>query len=104
MTRVPSKTLRLIVLLAFLMFTGFYAETFVLTHISHEHDHDGADGGCALCSEIETAVMLLEGFGRVAGVILAAAAIAYIKKFTLKPAVIYDTPLTPVALKIRINS
>jgi hypothetical protein len=104
MIHAPPKSLGLVVLLVFLTFTAFYAESFVLTHLSHEHDHNGANGGCALCFEIEMVIMLLEGFGRVIGAVFAVATIAYIKKFTPKPIVFYGITPTQVALKVRLNS
>jgi hypothetical protein len=100
----PPRKPCLVLLLAFLTFTAFYAESFIFTHLEHEHDHDGADGCCSLCSEIETVIMLLEGFGRIAGLALAAVVIACIKECSPKPAVAYGIPPTPVALKVRINS
>jgi hypothetical protein len=100
----PPKSLGLVVLLVFLTFTAFYAESFVLTHFSHEHDHNGAGDGCALCSEIEQVMMLLEGFGRVIGAIFTAVIITYINKIILKSAVVYGTSPTPVMLKVRLNS
>jgi hypothetical protein len=104
MTHALSRKPGLVILLAFLTFTAFYAESFVLTHLEHEHDHDGADGCCSLCSEIETVIMLLEGFGRIVCAVLAAAIIVCIKTFTPKPAAAYGIPPTPVALKVRMNS
>jgi hypothetical protein len=104
MTRAPSGKPGLVLLLAFLTFTAFYAESFVLAHLEHEHDHDGADGCCSLCSELETVIMLLEGFGRIGCAVLAAALVARLKTFSPKPAAACGIPPTPVALKVRMNS
>jgi hypothetical protein len=41
MVRAPLKKAGMIVLLAFLAFTAFYAEPFVFTRRAHEHDRHG---------------------------------------------------------------
>jgi hypothetical protein len=104
MIHAPSRKPGLVLLFAFLTFTAFYAESFIFTHLEHEHDHDGADGCCALCSEIEIVIMLLEGFGRIACAVLAAAIVAHIQVLSPKPIAACGIPPTPVTLKVRMNS
>jgi hypothetical protein len=90
--------------MVFMVFTAFYAESFIFTHLEHEHDHNGAGGCCSLCSEIELVLMLLEGFERIACIILAAVGIACITRRVPVPAAVYGVVPTPVTLKVRLNS
>jgi hypothetical protein len=99
-----SKRSGLVVLFVFLTFTAFYAESFVFTHLEHEHDHDGTGGSCSLCFEIELVLMLLEGFERIACIALIASLAAYGKKLVLPPIPVYAAAITPVTLKVRLNS
>jgi hypothetical protein len=103
MVRVPLKKAGMIVLLAFLTFTVFYAESFVFTYLDHEHDHDGADGCCSLCSELEQVLLLFEGFGRMACAVFIALSVIYGTKRVSGMAAAYRAVPTLLALKVRLN-
>ncbi|MDR2447203.1 MAG: hypothetical protein LBD58_07950 [Treponema sp.] len=104
MAYLPQRKLSLIVLTVYLAFTAFLAESFIFRELNHEHDHNGADGCCSICYEIELAQLLLEGLGRIGVVVLAASVIAYAKKQARKPVLIYRAVITPISLKVKCNS
>jgi hypothetical protein len=103
MIRAPLKKAGIIILLAFLTFTAFYAESFVFTRLGHEHDHHGADGGCSLCSELEQVLLLFEGLGRIGCAVFAAVCITCGIKRVLGMATVYRAGPTLLALKVRLN-
>jgi hypothetical protein len=103
MVNLPQKKLGIIVLTAFLAFTAFFAESFIVTSRNHEHDHDGADGCCSVCYKIELAQLVLEGLGRIGIIALIAGFITYTQSGAKKPAVLFQFALTPIALKVRLN-
>jgi hypothetical protein len=92
-----------VVLPAFLAFTAFYAESFVFAHFDHEHDHDGADGSCSLCSELERVILLVEGLGRMACAVFAAFGVFLGAKPIAAMAAVYRAVPTLLALKVRLN-
>jgi hypothetical protein len=102
MANLPQKKLSLVVFMAYLIFTAFFAEYFIVTQSNHEHDHED-DGCCSICHEIKIFQALLEGFGRVGVIVLAAGFILYTKEAVKKPEFILNA-VTPIALKVRINS
>jgi hypothetical protein len=97
-----QRKLGLVVFTAYLIFTAFFAEYFIVTQSSHEHDHDD-DGSCSICHEMEIFQALLEGFGRAGIIVLVAGFISYIKEAVKKPEFILNA-VTPIVLKVRINS
>jgi hypothetical protein len=97
------KKVGTIVLPAFLAFTAFYAESFVIAHLDHEHDHDGADGTCSLCSELERVILLVEGLGRIACAVFAAFGAFHSAKPIAAMAAVYRAGPTLLALKVRLN-
>jgi hypothetical protein len=99
-----KKPLLLIVLTVYLGFTAFFAENFILTHLNHDHDHDGAGGCCSICYEMELAQLLLEGLGSVGIILSVAGLITYAKECIRKPSLMYPMVLTPIALKVRLNT
>ncbi|MDR2098057.1 MAG: hypothetical protein LBP37_06015 [Spirochaetaceae bacterium] len=98
------KPVVLFILTAYLAFTAIYAESYIFTHIHHEHNHSGRHGACSVCDEMEFAQALLEGFGRIAIAAFLAGFIIYAKK-QLKIHLSPDyTVMTPVTLKVRLNT
>jgi small-conductance mechanosensitive channel len=104
MKGLPQKHFLLIVLMAYLAFAAFFAESFIFTHLHHEHDHDSAEGTCSVCNEIELAQFLLEGLGHIGVILCVAGFITHAKKYIKKIVLIYLAAITPVALKVRLNS
>ncbi|MDR0706546.1 MAG: hypothetical protein LBF60_01535 [Treponema sp.] len=104
MAYLPQRKLSLIVLMAYLAFTAFLAESFIFTELDHKHDHNGAGGSCSMCDKIELAQLLLEGLERVGVIVLAAGVIVYAKKQVRKPIGMYRAVITPISLKVKCNS
>jgi hypothetical protein len=102
MTNLSQKNSALLVFTAYLIFAAFFAEYFIVTQSNHEHDHDD-DGCCSICYKIKIVQSLLEGFMRVGAIILVAGFILYIKEAVKKSEFILNA-VTPVVLKVRINS
>jgi hypothetical protein len=101
---IRKEPLFLIVLLLYAAFTAFFEESFIFTHLCHAHDHNGAGESCSVCYEIERAQLLLEGLGRIGVMLFVAGLVAYAKKPVKKPALTVFAALTPVALKVRLNT
>jgi hypothetical protein len=99
-----QKPLLLIVLMVYMAFTAFLAENFIFTHLDHDHDHDGAGGCCSICYEMELAQLLLEGLGRIGIILCVAGLITHAKERIRKPSLIYPMVMTPIALKVRLNT
>ena len=100
---VPQKTLFLIVVMAYVAFTAFFAEHYIVSQRFHKHDRHGAEGTCSVCSELERAQLLLESLGRIRFIAQAAGCIAYAKNHVTKPALVFSAAPTLVSLKIRFN-
>jgi hypothetical protein len=101
---IQKKPLFLIILLLYVAFTAFFEESFIFTHLYHAHDHNGAGESCSVCYEIEAAQLLFEGLGRIGITLFAAGLVAYVKKNIKKPALTAYAVLTPVTLKVRLNT
>ena len=80
MIDLPQKKSKFIVLIAYLAFTAFFAESFIFTQLNHEHNHDGIDDCCSVCDEIALAQLLLESLGRIAFIAVAIGVMSYTKK------------------------
>ncbi|MDR0718146.1 MAG: hypothetical protein LBF78_00815 [Treponema sp.] len=99
----PKNPVLLIVLMAYLGFTAFFAENFIFTHLHHNHNRHGAGGCCSVCTEIKLAQLLVEGLCHIGITALIAGLITHAKKYIKKIALIYLEVITPVALKVRLN-
>ncbi|MDR0374361.1 MAG: hypothetical protein LBH85_01375 [Treponema sp.] len=104
MKNIQKKPLFLIILLLYAAFTVFFEESFIFTHLCHAHDHNGVGESCSVCYEIERAQLLLEGLGRIAVALFVAILVAYAKKPVKKLALTAHAALTPVTLKVRLNT
>lgn len=91
------------VLTVYLTLTAFFAESFILGNIHHDHDENGAKGSCLVCYQIETAARLVEALGRFGIIAAAAVSIFYVKKSLHKPSLSFCHIPTLISLKIRLN-
>jgi hypothetical protein len=98
------KPLFLIVITAYLAFTASFEGSYILAHFHHEHDHAGASGSCSVCTMVERAALLLEGFGRISAIIQTLRLVVPVRARTKRPPLPNYAALTPVTLKIRFNS
>jgi hypothetical protein len=80
------------------------SSAFIAVHANHEHDSDGADGGCAVCAHIAAAENLLKS-------VSAAAALSAVALGALLAALIVSksvrsgiTDSTLISLKVRLNN
>jgi hypothetical protein len=81
----------------------FMSLAYILSHVNHSHDHDGHGGACAVCSYIKLAEGMSKRFHAVSATVNdtvtdifnIANIISLIPCFCL---------LTPVILKVRLNS
>jgi hypothetical protein len=90
--------------MAYLTFTAFFAESFIFTHLHHEHDRNGTHGSCSVCNEIERDQLILESLGRIGIAACLAGFIAHAKKQIKKHSLLDHTVMTPIALKVRLNT
>ncbi|MDR0644034.1 MAG: hypothetical protein LBG05_03825 [Treponema sp.] len=91
----------LIILTACLALTAVRAEIFIFTHL--DHDHTGET--CPICLQIEMARCLLEKLGRVGSAAsLTFFAADYVKTQVRFAEIFFFPTITPVSLKIKINS
>ncbi|MDR0904647.1 MAG: hypothetical protein LBN00_00495 [Oscillospiraceae bacterium] len=80
------------------------SSAFIAIHENHEHDNDGADGGCAVCAHIAAAENLLK-------TVSAAAALSAVALGTMLAALIVLKSVrsgiadnTLISLKVRLNN
>ncbi|MDR2193007.1 MAG: hypothetical protein LBP19_00820 [Treponema sp.] len=104
MKNILKKPLFLIILLAYVVFTAFFEESFIFTHLYHRHDHNGVGESCSLCYEIERAQLLLESLGRI-GIMFFAIGLIMCEKKQIKKRSLPDHALmTLIALKVQLNT
>jgi hypothetical protein len=99
-----KKPLFLIILMAYFTFTAFFAESFIFASLHHEHDRHGTHGSCSVCNEIERAQLILESLGRIGIAACIAGFITYAKKQIKKHSLPDHAAMTPIALKVRLNT
>ena len=102
--RQPSKRIIAIAFLLCFVVGFFLSGIFFLTHVNHEHDHNGVDGSCDTCAQIQASENLIKQFGIFAvslafAVIILSAAIAVLFAISFLFGV-----QSPVKLKIRMNN
>jgi hypothetical protein len=98
MVELLRKKLSLVVLMAalFVAFTGIF--------VIEALDHDCTGEHCAVCLQIEIAHRLIEAFGRLGVIALAASFAAAVHAGTIKPQTLFRSFLTtPVSLKIKFS-
>ncbi|MDR1216609.1 MAG: hypothetical protein LBK25_08005 [Treponema sp.] len=100
MTNSLQKRFWLIVLTACLTVIAIFAEFFICTHL----DHDCVGDACSICLQIEVAQHLLEKLGRLGAMALLAFALGNYTKILVKLSVVFCSSITPVSLKIKINT
>jgi hypothetical protein len=94
----------LIILTLYLIFTAFFAESFIFTHLHHEHNHASRHGACSVCEELELAQAIIEGLGRAGIAVFAACFMIYARSRIKKQPLPYNAVITPVYLKVRLNT
>jgi len=102
-----KQTKKRIIAYAFLicyLFMLLFSGLFVLTHFSHEHDHNGFEGACSACVQLQTIENILKQLG--SSEISAVSVICgfFCLTLMLSPVVFDGARLTPVELKIRFNN
>jgi hypothetical protein len=100
MAGVSKKRLALIVLAACVALAAVFSEAFVFSHI----DHDCIGEDCPVCLQIETALNLLEGLGLLSAITLFCVLKLYSRFVIKKINSICIALMTPVTLKIKLNS
>lgn len=105
MSNKPDK-LRIIALvfLACFLIVSILSSAFILTHADHEHDHNGVDGSCATCAQLQSAENSLKQFSTALTGALFATAGLYAAIGMFKAITIQISFSTPVTLKIRMNN
>jgi hypothetical protein len=99
----PHRRIRLTVLTAFLVLSALSAESYLVTHLNHEHNLEGPEKSCVVCYGIASARLFLEGLERGGLLPLAALCMVRVKGRVEKAAPFTLAALTPVALKTRLN-
>jgi hypothetical protein len=98
------KTARLLAALICVCFIAalLLSSAFIVTHSGHEHDRNGADGGCAVCAHIAAAENLLKTVSVIA---LIAAVTAFFAARLIRVST-YHTAAggTPIGQKVRLNN
>jgi hypothetical protein len=77
---------------------------FIATHANHEHDNNGADGGCAACAHISAAANLLKTVS--AAVVISSVTLGamFAALATLQAARLVIADYTLISLKVRLNN
>ena len=101
--RSVKKIITLALLVCFLLL-AIFSEAFILSHAAHEHDHNGIDGGCAVCALLHNTENLFRQFGIAAAVILVwfTALLSGTAFLSFVFSLLFVN--TPVKLKIRFNN
>jgi hypothetical protein len=101
MSNLSQKRFWFTVLTTYLAAIAVSTEAFILTHL----DHDCTGESCPTCARIEVAQRLMERLGRIAVAAFLAFCVADCVKLLVKSsAALLLPPITPVSLKIKINS
>ena len=105
MSNAKSKT-RIIAFafLACFLVIFILSSAFILTHVDHEHDHNGVNGSCATCAQILSAENILKQFSTALLGVLFAIAELYAAIGILKAIAVYASLSTPITLKIKMNN
>ena len=96
-----------IIALAFLvcfLVVSVLSSAFILTHTDHQHDHNGTNGSCATCAQLQSAENVLKQFSTaLIGAWFALAGLfVTIKTFQAIAGYVYFS--TPVTQKIKMNN
>ena len=76
---------------------------YLLTHINHEHDHDGPNGSCVTCAHITAVGDLLQQLSVTApGTVFVFGSMFLVRSF-YNTAFVWGNPDTLVKLKVRLN-
>jgi hypothetical protein len=97
---------RLIALAACILFitASLLSAAFILTHANHEHDHNGADGSCATCTNMMAAGNLLKQLSTpLAGSALGLGSLLAVLS-ALEHISCHISFYTLVSLKVRLNN
>ncbi|GHV48967.1 hypothetical protein FACS189499_09500 [Clostridia bacterium] len=101
-----QKTARFIAVLVCVLFVAALAlsAAFIVTHESHIHDHNGADGGCATCAHISAAENLLKTIAAAVAVSSVALGAMFAALLTVMVTWLGIADYTLIGLKVRINN
>ncbi|MDR2509312.1 MAG: hypothetical protein LBC77_01560 [Spirochaetaceae bacterium] len=100
---VPRSSIFCFVLSAFLVFTAFYARSFIASELHHEHDREGRGNRCSVCDKIELAILFLEGFGRAFVIAAVMRAMLHAEiPVKIRPPLAFSM-ISLITLKVRIN-
>jgi Mn2+/Fe2+ NRAMP family transporter len=80
------------------------SSAFIVTHINHEHDDCGADGGCAVCAHIAAAESLLKTVSAAAALSAAALGAMSAALIISEAARCGIADKTLIGLKVRLNN
>ncbi|MDR2736807.1 MAG: hypothetical protein LBB49_04525 [Gracilibacteraceae bacterium] len=95
------KRIALAFLLGFVLLS-LLSEVFILTHLVHEHDHNGVGGSCGICVQIHNTENLLKQFGAVITAMLPGLMALFASGAVLCFACFKG--YTPVSLRTRLNN
>ena len=104
--RKKQSAIRLIALAIYIMFiVGFLlSSVFIFTHIHHQHDHDGPDGGCTTCAHLMAFENLIKTLTTaLAGTLLVFGHFTAVRSI-LKSIDYHMDCITPVRLKVKNNN
>jgi len=96
-----------VIALAFLtcfLVVSILSGAFILAHANHEHDHNGANGSCAACAQLQNAENILKQFSTALAGALFIISGLYAAIGACKAIPVYVFLPTPVTQKIRINN
>ena len=102
-TSTKTRIIALTFLLCFLI-VSLLSSAFIFTHAEHEHDHNGVDGSCATCAQLQRTENILKQFSTALAGTLFFIAGLFAAIGTLKVIAVYVFLPTPVTLKIRMNN
>ena len=101
-TRAKTRTIALVILACFWV-AFMLSSALILTHADHAHDHDGVNGSCLVCAQIQNAESLLKQIGTALACLLLAVAGLFAVVGAFQAWFFCAQCSTPVALKIRLN-
>ena len=102
-TSTKKRIIALVFLVCFL-FVSILSSAFIFTHAEHEHDHNGFDGSCTTCTQLQNAENVLKQFSTALAGVLFSIAGLFAAIATLKAIAVYVSLSTPITLKIRMNN
>lgn len=102
--KLPAARLAALILCTVFISVSLFFSAYILTHINHEHDHDGPVGCCSTCMHIQSAEKMLRQFTDAIVVTVTFACSLFSALLFLSLFASHTEVSTLINLKVRLNN